>query len=389
MITYRSIYNRKRKLRANGTAVVQIEAYKDRSRKFFTTGIYLKPQYWDFEKERVKPTHPDHYTLNTLINNKINELKEVEKKMVLEGQEITIETFAQNMKRIECEKLVSFMRIQLDNHLDLKDRTLTDLENTIRKIEAYNPNVNIQNVDYNFIKGFDTFLKKEGLAINTIAKQHKNLKRFLNEAIKMKIIGQENYPYHHFKVKYENKEREVLMYEEIQRLESLDLSNKLDYKLVLDMFLFSCYTGLRISDVRGLKPEHVKLTQEGYELDFAAFKTGKRVQLPLYMLFPSSTDLTKPEKIIDRYLPGSKKNVFPIHSESYINTRLKGLGEMAEIQKRMYFHMARHSFGTYMAGKIPLPTLQELMQHSDIKTTMIYVNMSKKIINDGLKNVQW
>ncbi|MDC1352983.1 tyrosine-type recombinase/integrase, partial [Flavobacteriales bacterium] len=57
--------------------------------------------------------------------------------------------------------------------------------------------------------------------------------------------------------------------------------------------------------------------------------------------------------------------------------------------KNVTFHMGRHTFGTIMASKIPLPTLQNLMQHSDIKTTMIYINMSSKMIDDSLGKVNW
>lgn len=51
--------------------------------------------------------------------------------------------------------------------------------------------------------------------------------------------------------------------------------------------------------------------------------------------------------------------------------------------------MGRHTFGTIMATKIPLATLQSLMQHSDIKTTMIYVNISNDMIDDSLGKVDW
>jgi len=81
--------------------------------------------------------------------------------------------------------------------------------------------------------------------------------------------------------------------------------------------------------------------------------------------------------------------VFPNLSESKINRHLKEIAKEAGINKNVTFHMGRHTFGTIMASKIPLPTLQNLMQHSDIKTTMIYINMSSKMIDDSLGKVNW
>ena len=74
-----------------------------------------------------------------------------------------------------------------------------------------------------------------------------------------------------------------------------------------------------------------------------------------------------------------------------LNKKEKGnaLTLHAGISKNVTFHIGRHTFGTLMATKIPLPTLQNLMQHSDIKTTMIYVNMSKQMIDDSLDKVDW
>mgnify|MGYP000272674989 CR=1 FL=1 len=43
----------------------------------------------------------------------------------------------------------------------------------------------------------------------------------------------------------------------------------------------------------------------------------------------------------------------------------------------MPWHALRHTFGTDLAGRgVPLPTLMELMGHTDIKTTMRYVTVT-------------
>ncbi len=44
------VYNRKRRLNKKGMALVQVEAYLDRKKMYFSTKIYLKPEQWDKEK---------------------------------------------------------------------------------------------------------------------------------------------------------------------------------------------------------------------------------------------------------------------------------------------------------------------------------------------------
>lgn len=47
-------------------ALVQVEAYLDRKKKYFSTKVYLKPEQWDTKKLVVK-NHPNADALNRLI----------------------------------------------------------------------------------------------------------------------------------------------------------------------------------------------------------------------------------------------------------------------------------------------------------------------------------
>ena len=62
-IVYKLVYNRKKILNRKGEALVQVEAYLNRRKKYFSTHIYLKPEQWDARKERVRK-HPNAEALN-------------------------------------------------------------------------------------------------------------------------------------------------------------------------------------------------------------------------------------------------------------------------------------------------------------------------------------
>ena len=65
-IIYNLVYNRKKCLNKKGMALVQVEAYLGRKKKYFSTKVYLKPEQWDNKKLIVK-NHPNADALNRLI----------------------------------------------------------------------------------------------------------------------------------------------------------------------------------------------------------------------------------------------------------------------------------------------------------------------------------
>ena len=60
-------------------------------------------------------------------------------------------------------------------------------------------------------------------------------------------------------------------------------------------------------------------------------------------------------------------------------------GEAAVPKSTRLFYSVRHNFGTDMANEgMPLPTLANLMSHSDVKMTMTVYSMNKKTIDKAL-----
>jgi integrase/recombinase XerD len=40
-------------------------------------------------------------------------------------------------------------------------------------------------------------------------------------------------------------------------------------------------------------------------------------------------------------------------------------------------HCLRHTFGTVMARRVPLPVLQKLLGHNDVQTTLRYIDVNE------------
>ena len=52
-ISYRLVYNRKKRLNASGKALIQVEAYLTKRKVYFSTHIYVRPEQWDARKARI------------------------------------------------------------------------------------------------------------------------------------------------------------------------------------------------------------------------------------------------------------------------------------------------------------------------------------------------
>ena len=78
-ISYRIVYNRKKRLNAEGNALLQVEAYLKGKRIYFSTNIYLTPKQWDNKKKMIK-SHVAAGSLNYYLREFITklELRELE-----------------------------------------------------------------------------------------------------------------------------------------------------------------------------------------------------------------------------------------------------------------------------------------------------------------------
>ena len=152
-----------------------------------------------------------------------------------------------------------------------------------------------------------------------------------------------------------------------------------------DMFLFGCYTGLRFSDVYKIRPSHLLETSEGLELDYKADKTNKFGQKFLYLLFEG-----KPETIARKYMnTENDKPLFKGLANPKVNTALKTIAKMANVQKETKFKDSRNTFANIMGLLVPMNVLQDEMQHKKLSTTQGYLKNNPELKKQALSKINW
>ena len=118
--------------------------------------------------------------------------------------------------------------------------------------------------------------------------------------------------------------------EEVQALIATPMNNE----AVKSAYLFSCFCGLRVSDIVGLKWKDVFVNKGQYRLAVSMQKTKEPIYLPLspkaLKWMPERGDKT------------AEDHVFDLPSPSMMNILIKPWAKAAGIDKRFTFHTARH-----------------------------------------------
>ena len=377
-IIYSLVYNRKKCLNKKGMALVQVEAYLGRKKKYFSTKVYLKPEQWDNKKLIVK-NHPNADALNRLIYEFVATIEKKELELWQQGKRISLELLKNALTTQENNSsFISFFRQEVMNS-SLKDSTKRNHLSTLMLLQEFKKNITFSDLTFELISSFEYFLQLKGYHTNTIAKHMKHLKRHVNIAINKEYIEIQKYAFRKYKIKTIENKHTHLVPEELERLENLILSGRyVKLQKSLDAFLFCCYAGMRYSDFINLSSENfVDINQETW-LIYKSVKTGTEVRLPLYLLFSG-----KGIAILNKYRD-NLEDFFHLRDNSNVNKDLIIITRLAGLSKRISFHTARHTNATLLIyNGINITTVQKLLGHKSVKTTQVYTNvMDMTIIHD-------
>lgn len=377
-IIYNLVYNRKKCLNKKGMALVQVEAYLGRKKKYFSTKVYLKPEQWDNKKLIVK-NHPNADALNRLIYEFVATIEKKELELWQQGKRISLELLKNALTTQENNSsFISFFRQEVMNS-SLKDSTKRNHLSTLMLLQEFKKNITFSDLTFELISSFEYFLQLKGYHTNTIAKHMKHLKRHVNIAINKEYIEIQKYAFRKYKIKTIENKHTHLVPEELERLENLILSGRyVKLQKSLDAFLFCCYAGMRYSNFINLSSENfVDINQETW-LIYKSVKTGTEVRLPLYLLFSG-----KGIAILNKYRD-NLEDFFHLRDNSNVNKDLIIITRLAGLSKRISFHTARHTNATLLIyNGINITTVQKLLGHKSVKTTQVYTNvMDMTIIHD-------
>lgn len=382
-IIYNLVFNRRKTLNNRGMALVQVEAYLDKKKKYFSTKIYLTPEQWDDKRKMVK-NHPNAEALNRMLYEYIVSIEKVELSIWQSGKTVSLEMLKELLSSKSHE--MSFTAFLYDEiiHSALKDSTKKNHLSTLVLLKQYKKEIYFSELTFEFLVAFERFMRTKGYHINTIAKHMKHLKRYINVAINKEYIEYHKYAFRKYKIKHVDNNHTHLSPEELMLLESLELKGKHGkLQKSLDAFLFCCYTGLRYSDFISLNAHNIVVMNQQVWLIYRSIKTKIEVRLPLYLLFGG-----KGLEILRKYM-GNLNDFFNLKNNSNINKELLILSKLAGIEKHISFHTARHTNATLLIyNGANITTVQKILGHKSVKTTQIYSNIMDMTIVRDLEKIE-
>ncbi len=279
--------------------------------------------------------------------------------------------------------LLDWMQSYLEDQERRGVRGLKLFKTVIRLLTIYDPKkkVRMGDIDKDWCKKFMDWLRndykthwKKPLSPKSQADYIGYFSTALNGAVRAEIISENPFMTmdSQDRIKVPDSKREFLTIDEIKKLINTDCPRE-DVKRV---YLFSCYCGLRLSDVYGLRWKDLSQDGEQWRASVIMQKTTTPIFLPLskqaVRWLPEKPTTAKDE---DKVFDG-------LCCEVHINIVLKKWTEAAGITKHITFHTSRHTFATMMLTLgADLYVTSKLLGHANVKTTQIYGKIidSKKV----------
>lgn len=340
-----------------------------------STGKWIEKCNWDAKKREPK----NNSNLKRTLQKEVVALEDYFFEQTAKQVFVTIDMLKQFYQGKEANR--DFYEYY-DRFLKLKAKTvrvntIKSYKGAVNHLRKFRKTITVREINVKFVSDFDYYLRvTAGLNKGGAWAIHKNVRTVISQMVAEGLL--DNSPYDGFKVESGDSKTVYLEEGEIEKIIGLrkKLTNKMQTNV--DRFLFSCYTGLRYSDMVSLKWSDIKANETITKL---MVKTDKIVVVPI----AGAT-----QDILDGYkeLKNAGGLVFPRISNDKLNKSLKTIAKLTKIDKHITFHVARHTYGTILARKgVNAFAIMKLMGHSDIKQTNRYVHTSVDALSSVINGI--
>lgn len=368
-ITFKEPVRIRKKALKDGNKSLYLDIYMNGNRKKEGLKLYLVPEVNAAARAQNK--------------NTMKLAEQVKAQRILDIQKVGLVDW-EKVKKINTT-LLDYMDkyVHADEHLS--PSSIRSKKNLQDRIKEYLVSINdvmmpLNKVNKEFCKNFIAFLANctynrgngekplssttQRMFVNRLGTVFENaLREGLINQNPMKLIDKKEKP------KKEQAEKEFLTIEELKKLMETDCR----YPLVKMAFLFSCFTGLRYSDVKTLCWSHIHLAPDGENqyIEKEQVKTRSKVVIPL------SDEAMK-------WMPEREDGVdLVFHDLQITHTTIEVVLwewiSAAGINKHITYHCSRHTAATLLLTLgANLYVVSKLLGHKSIKVTEVYAKIVDK-----------
>lgn len=368
-----------KKLNKSGLAPLVLQYFITGKKTELALNLSIPPGMWNDKRQQLDNKDDENYEhYNLLIEQFRNDFNTVLISLAMEKISPTRDIIKARLdNRASNEDFIKYFDKKHEDRWN-KDQidtgTYRHHRTVVNKCRKFKDKWLFADIDNELIRNFDTWhrkhlrdnVKENGKPLvngghNTAEKAKAVIRAYMHLAMDEGI----KFTMPVFKINYSKTSRDFCTEAEIKTL--VDAYNT-DYflhdqqaVLALERFLFSCATGLRISDIQRVSMLHIK---DGC-LTFIPHKGRKRQQeinIPIL-------------GFIDKILQGKTGKIFGTFAEPVVNRKLKEIARELGIEKSLSMNVGRHTFATLFLQKGgDLVSLQHMLGHGSIRTTQNYLH---------------
>lgn len=382
-------YINRSKVKADGTTAVLCRITIDGKSSTMATGIYCRPEDWNNKTGVIRTVRE---------NNRLQEFRK--------SVELAYEDSLKKQNVVSAELLKNTLAKRAVIPTKLLQMGERERERLLARSKEINSTSTYRHSGYyqKYLKEYLTSLGKEDIEFTDITedfgssykafmKRNKNfsaqqinkclcwLSKLVYLAVDYEILRANPLEDMEYEKKPAPKHRHISRAELKTILETpmLDPLQELGRRA----FLFSTFTGIAFSDIRNLTQKNLLKAENGiWWIHSARRKTGTPFHIPL---------LDLPLELIAKYrgiAPNGR--LFPMLSCSKTNINLKKIASICGIERRVTFHLARHTYASVitLSQGVPLDTVRELMGHRDWRATQIYAHLTNDKVSEDMGRLQ-
>jgi len=399
-------------------------SYLNGKRFKYGLGISVPVKGWDKKKQRAK-NGSSH--MQPELVAAVNRIQEVHNQMQDEGVLITPQSLRNRieMKEVEVQEVVLDNLVE-DNAMGFSqwveqyindcasgdERQPNGKKITLRTIQKYRTvqsqlqdfavkvwgkKIRWKDIDSSFLGKYKSYRANQGLAINTIGKDQAVLKFWIKTAYNREVHDNKKWREKVWQKQEMKIKKPALTEAELKTLREAQMSRD-SLNVCRDLFLVSCWTGARVSDLKRM-PEIIKdaWNQNGEScpsaLSFVQSKTGNSVMVPV---------LPELRTIIEKW----NGDLPALPAEQKMNKRIKEVGQEAGLDRIVELvstkaneqgvihkfpfhqmltnHTGRRTFATllYKRGIMSNGQLMSLTGHSSETAFLRYLDITTEEISE-------